>query len=173
MKRTAFYIISLLIALFSMAACDLNNNDAYEEYQKEWEAYQKKVQAQYQADSLLISDYLAEHDSVAEIHEASGIFYHIIAEGESQRPDIYSIVEVSYKGMLLDGTVFDQTDTDMTATFQLSNLIKGWQVGIPLIGTDGKIILYLPSYYGYGESESKTIPANSVLIFEVDLHSFY
>lgn len=83
------------------------------------------------------------------------------------------MVAVKYKGMLLDETVFEETTEEETASFLLSTLIAGWQIGIPLIGIEGKIILYLPSYYGYGISGSGDIPANTVLIFEIDLVDFY
>jgi FKBP-type peptidyl-prolyl cis-trans isomerase len=47
----------------------------------------------------------------------------------------------------------------------------GWQYGLPLIKPGGKILLYLPPSLGYGSSPVGTIPANSVLIFEVQLVS--
>lgn len=173
MKKFIAYLFIGLFSIVWFASCSNDNSDEYEEYLEQLEEHNKKVYAQYQADSTLISDYIIENDSVAEFNEDYGFFYHIIEPGSTLHPDKYSVVNVTYKGMLLDGTVFDETEGDESVRFYLSNLIYGWQYGIPLIGTEGKIILYLPSLYGYGETERDVIPANSVLIFEIGLLEFY
>jgi FKBP-type peptidyl-prolyl cis-trans isomerase FkpA len=48
-------------------------------------------------------------------------------------------------------------------------LILGWQYGIPLVKAGGRIMLYLPPSLGYGSQSTGTIPANSVLIFDITL----
>jgi FKBP-type peptidyl-prolyl cis-trans isomerase FkpA len=73
---------------------------------------------------------------------------------------------VKYTGRLTNGSVFDSSTG---ATFALANLITGWQQGIPYIGKGGKITLYLPPSLGYGSQASGSIPANSILIFEIEL----
>ncbi|MFN9955636.1 MAG: FKBP-type peptidyl-prolyl cis-trans isomerase, partial [bacterium] len=73
---------------------------------------------------------------------------------------------------LLDGTIFDQTTGNQTATFPLANLIPGWQEGIPLLQKGGKGTFLLPSALGYGPNPVGPIPANSVLIFEIELIDF-
>jgi len=55
--------------------------------------------------------------------------------------------------------------------FSLQNLVKGWQIGIPLLKAGGSGIFLLPSAMGYGTSGSGSIPPNAVLIFEIDLVS--
>ena len=170
------YFISVLFALIiglSLTSCLDNNDEEYQKYLEELAAYQKKVYEQYQADSLLIVDYLSENDSLAVFDEKYGFFYHIITPGGETHPDTYSTITVKYKGMLLDGTVFDQTEGEESVQLYLNNLISGWKIVLPLIGAGGKIILYLPSAYGYGETKMDVIPANSVLIFDVDLLHFY
>ena len=173
MKKYYTYLIFVLFIALSFTSCIDNNDDAYEEYLKQLAEYQKQVSEQFIADSIIITDYLTTNDSVATYHEESGIYYNIISEGGDSYPNSTSIIAVKYKGMLLDGTVFDETEDDETVSFDLSGLISGWRIGIPLIGSGGKIILYLPSYYAYGSNESDNIPANSVLIFDVELVSFY
>ena len=54
-------------------------------------------------------------------------------------------------------------------TFPLSNVIQGWQEGIPLFSEGGSGVLLIPSALGYGGQAVGSIPANSVLIFEVSL----
>ncbi|HAD33478.1 MAG TPA: FKBP-type peptidylprolyl isomerase, partial [Chitinophagaceae bacterium] len=57
-------------------------------------------------------------------------------------------------------------------SFGLDGLIVGWQEGIPLIGAGGKIKLYLPPSLAYGSNANGNIPANSSLIFDIDLLGF-
>lgn len=101
---------------------------------------------------------------------ASGV--HIIIHDigdENSKPDINSVVSVTYEGRLTDGSIFD-TGTDVN--FQLSSLIEGWQIGLQEIGAGGSCTLIIPASAGYGSQDSGTIPANSVLIFDIQLISF-
>lgn len=120
-------------------------------------------------DDGIIQDYLKENKIDAEKH-ASGIYYRITKEGNGQHPNGTSIVKVNYKGYLMkDGSVFDQQNG---IEFPLSNVIQGWQIGIPLISKGGSGQLFIPSYLGYGRQARPGIPANSILIFDVDLLNF-
>lgn len=123
---------------------------------------------QLKTDLELIKKYLSDNNLTAN-STASGLHYIITAPGNGGSPDISSTVTVKYKGYLLDGSVFDETSGSSSATFPLSNLIEGWQEGIPLLKTGGKGTFFIPSYLGYGPSRVGTIPANSVLIFEIEL----
>lgn len=125
-----------------------------------------------QQDDKAIRDYLADNNLTAIAHE-SGMYYRIIAEGAGNSPTTSSTVEVRYKGMLLNGTVFDQTEGDDTAELDLGTLIAGWRQALPLLKQGGKGVFYLPSALGYGTSGSRAIPPNSVLIFEIELLSFH
>jgi FKBP-type peptidyl-prolyl cis-trans isomerase FkpA len=103
---------------------------------------------------------------------ASGLHYIITEPGSSEHPALQHDVTVRYKGQLLDGTVFDQTDPGQSVTFPLSNLITGWQEAIPLLGKGGKGTFWLPSALGYGRQGTSGIPPNAVLIFEIELVDF-
>ena len=118
-----------------------------------------------------IEDYLAENNLVAE-HTASGLYYIITEPGSGGHPNLNSTVKVKYKGYLRSGRVFDETTGSQTATFPLTNLIAGWQEGIPLLQRGGKGTFFLPSDLGYGSQAVGDIPANSVLIFEIELVDF-
>lgn len=98
----------------------------------------------------------------------NAFYYKIEAPGTGNKPTLCSNVVIYYQGKLVDGTTFDQTGSS-PATFALSNLITGWQLGLPLIKAGGKIKLYLPPSLGYGNSFSGLVPANSILIFEISL----
>ena len=79
-------------------------------------------------------------------------------------------VVVNYKGYRFsDGVVFDQTKGN-PVTFPLSRLIKGWQIGVPLCKTGGKIKLLIPSALAYSiRTRSPKIPPNSTLVFEIEV----
>jgi FKBP-type peptidyl-prolyl cis-trans isomerase len=82
-------------------------------------------------------------------------------------------VTVNYRGTLTDGTEFDSSySRNQPATFSLSQVIKGWQDGIPGMQVGGKRKLSIPAAQAYGsQSPSAIIPANSDLYFEVELIS--
>jgi FKBP-type peptidyl-prolyl cis-trans isomerase FkpA len=103
------------------------------------------------------------------------MYYSIDAAGSGNTPTICSYVSVKYKGMLTNGNIFDQSSSPVS--FQLGGLIESWKKGIPLIKPGGKIKLYCPPSLAYGSQVIKdgsgnvVIPANSILIFEVELVS--
>ncbi|MCE2833908.1 MAG: FKBP-type peptidyl-prolyl cis-trans isomerase [Chitinophagaceae bacterium] len=102
--------------------------------------------------------------------DSRGFYYQILNPGTGATPTLASKVTVFYKGTLTDGSIFDQTAAN-PVTFGLSQLIVGWQYGIPLVKAGGRIMLYLPPSLGYGAQTVGSIPANSVLIFDITLQS--
>jgi len=112
-----------------------------------------------------LQQYLTTKGIAAE-QDDRGFFYKIEAQGNGNFPTACSDVTVNYRGTLTDGTIFDE---NKNIRFNLGNLIKGWQAGIPLISEGGKITLYLPPSLGYGATPTAGIPANSILIFSIDL----
>ena len=131
-------------------------------------ACNKETESQSQKDEKIIIQYLADHDMEAERHE-SGLYHHVIVEGTGGHPDINSTIEVRYTGYLTDNYVFDATAGTSTLTIALSQMIPGWQIGIPLMKSGGTSTLFIPSALGYGSQVSADIPPNSVLIFDVEL----
>ncbi len=103
----------------------------------------------------------------------SGLQYIIVEAGnEALKPGPRDTVYVHYKGTLIDGTVFDETQEGQEAVRMLMNrVVKGWTEGLQLIGEGGKIKLFVPSELGYGERGSQGIEPNSPLIFDVELDS--
>ena len=147
-----FLLLILLSCLFAFSACkkdDDNDN------------------RQAEIDEQIILDYLSDNNLTAQ-RDPSGIYYIITHEGDGEHPTAQSTVSVYYKGYLTDGSVFDQTGVG-TATFNLQGLIEGWQIGIPLLKEGGEGTFFIPSALGYGSQARPGIPANSVLIFEIEL----
>jgi FKBP-type peptidyl-prolyl cis-trans isomerase FkpA len=104
--------------------------------------------------------------------DPSGLYYQVITAGTGSYPTVNSTVDVNYEGKLLNGNVFAPAGGNLTDP--LTGLIKGWQIGIPFVNTGGRILLLIPSALGYGNtSPGATIPANSVLVFTIDLLSFH
>ena len=70
--------------------------------------------------------------------------------------------------MLLDGTVFDSHPTTPISSL-LSDMIQGFQIGLPLIQKGGTIKLIIPSSLAYGCNGIGAVPGNSILYFDVEL----
>jgi FKBP-type peptidyl-prolyl cis-trans isomerase FkpA len=115
-----------------------------------------------------LETYLSGAGVTNAIKHCSGMYYQIMTSGTDKTPTTCSFVSVNYKGTLTNGKVFDQT-TGTPVSFNLISLIEGWKKGIPLIKKGGKIMLYIPPSLGYGSTVVGSIPANSILIFEIEL----
>lgn len=116
----------------------------------------------------------ATANNIAATKDASGMYYQIVSAGTgTSLPNGNSFVEVTYKGTLLNGTVFDSTATGKTASFYLYQLIPGWQIGVPKIKAGGRIKLLIPSALAYGcQGAGTAIPSNTPIYFDVTLVSF-
>ena len=81
-------------------------------------------------------------------------------------------VTVNYTGRLVDGKIFDSS-ISRNEPFQFvlgaEQVIKGWDEGIIGMKVGGKRTLSIPSELGYGAKDYGPIPANSTLIFDVEL----
>jgi FKBP-type peptidyl-prolyl cis-trans isomerase FkpA len=115
----------------------------------------------------------ATTNGINAVAHSSGLYYEIIDPGSGPTPSQSSNVVITYTGMLLDGTVFDQRTTPNNTTtdppWPLSQLIEGWKVGIPLIQKGGHIKLIVPSSMAYGCAGYGIIPADAVLYFDINL----
>ena len=106
---------------------------------------------------------------------SSGLLYKFEKENNSQKPSNGNKVKVHYKGMLLDGTVFDSSykrNQPIEFTLGIGQVIKGWDEGISLLGIGDKASFIIPSHLAYGSSGAGgVIPPNATLVFEVELIS--
>lgn len=92
--------------------------------------------------------------------------------GTGKAPCYGSTVTVHYVGTLTNGKVFDSSrDRNQPFSFRIgtSEVIKGWDVGLSTMKIGGKRKLEIPPEMGYGSRAVGSIPANSTLIFEVEL----
>jgi FKBP-type peptidyl-prolyl cis-trans isomerase FkpA/FKBP-type peptidyl-prolyl cis-trans isomerase FklB len=116
-------------------------------------------------------DFLAENKKKDGIKvTASGLQYKITKEGTGPSPKPDDTVVVNYTGTLTDGTKFDSSyDRHQPAEFPLKGVIPGWTEALQLMKKGSKATLYIPPQLAYGEHPRPGIPANSVLVFEVEL----
>lgn len=126
------------------------------------------VQDQYNTDTKLIQDYLTSHVITAQQDSLSGIFYRIDSIGTGINPKPGDTIQVKYTGKLLTDSIFQKMDTAVTFILN-QGLIPAWQICIPKIKAGGGIDIYSQSYFGFGGVAQQGIPANSVLIFNVQL----
>jgi peptidylprolyl isomerase len=79
---------------------------------------------------------------------------------------------IHYKGTLQDGTEFDSSygrNSPFVTYIGYGQVIEGWDIGIVNLKEGGKRKLTIPPELGYGKQAQGKIPANSTLIFEVEL----
>nr|WP_321452643.1 FKBP-type peptidyl-prolyl cis-trans isomerase [uncultured Carboxylicivirga sp.] len=167
MRKVVFAKSFIGVAVIALTVFGCSKDDVYDAVK------------QMEIDRKIIEDYISDNDlNAAEIFigdKPMGVFYfnHDVAdEADTDKPKASSIVEVSYKGYLTNGKVFDQTKEDDTFRYPLNGLIAGWKIGIPLMSKGDKISLIIPSPLAYGNYAMNGIPANSVLVFDIKLHDF-
>ncbi len=101
----------------------------------------------------------------------SGLQYKVITEGTGEKPKATDKVKVNYEGKLIDGTVFDSSiKRGQPATFQVSQVIKGWTEALKLMPVGSKWEIYIPYQLAYGDrATGKDIKPYSALTFSVEL----
>lgn len=132
----------------------------------------KKDEDRSAQDESTITQYIADNKIANAKATGSGLYYVITNPGSGPQPSASSDVEVKYKGYLANGSVFDES-TNAGVKFNLANVIKGWQEGIPLFKKGGKGQLFVPSALAYGSQSQNNIPAYSVLIFDIELRDVF
>ena len=134
----------------------------------------KKTEAAAQYDlspasnQKFLADYAAKPGT---IKTQDGLEYRVLKAGKGKSPQSADdMVTVSYKGWLINGKVFDQTQKGQTAEFPAGQLIPGWVEALSLMKEGDHWELVLPSELGYGpEGAGNDIPPNQTLVFDMTL----
>jgi peptidylprolyl isomerase len=105
----------------------------------------------------------------------SGLRFNIIREGKGGKPQPGATVAVNYKGMLLSGEVFDNSDlNDGPLEFPVGvrQVIPGWDETVLDMRLGEKRLVVIPPELAYGDrGAGGVIPPNSFLVFEMELVS--
>ena len=138
---------------------------------------EKETQIQAEKNKVTIEagdKFRAEYEKKAGVKKTeSGLLYKIEKAGSGESPKPSDTVKVHYKGTLTDGTTFDSSyDRGEPIEFQLNQLIPAWIEAIPMLKKGGKMEIVVPPQLGYGDRPAGKIPANSTLIFEIELLDF-
>lgn len=111
-------------------------------------------------------------NKITAVKDPQGVRYTVTEQGSgSDTPCLESRIRVVYTGKLMTtGAIFDAAAAPVE--FSLLGLIPGWQIAFPKLTRGSKATLYIPSVLAYGAQAVGKIPANSNLIFEVELIGF-
>lgn len=100
----------------------------------------------------------------------SGLQYVVLEPGEGRTPKATDKVRVHYHGTFMDGEVFDSSkDRDDPFETNVRGVIPGWQEGLQMMKEGSRYRFFIHPKLAYGERDSPRMPANSLLIFEVEM----
>ncbi len=104
----------------------------------------------------------------------SGLQYIVVTAGEGESPQAGDMVNMHYSASLPDGTMIADsysTGQPSSAIMGREQLLPGWEEGVLLMKTGGKMQMLLPPELAFGEQGYGMIPANSQVVLEVELIS--
>jgi FKBP-type peptidyl-prolyl cis-trans isomerase len=97
------------------------------------------------------------------------LMYRVVKEGKGDKPSETGTVVVSYRGTLVDGTEFDATPEDKTATLKLTDSITGWREALKRMPAGSSWEIVVPPSMAYATRGAGSIGPNETLVFNVDL----
>jgi FKBP-type peptidyl-prolyl cis-trans isomerase FkpA len=123
------------------------------------------------AEAGTAEQFLAWHKGTAGVvTTASGLQYQVIKKGEGPTPTDADVALVNYKGSLRTGKVFDQAQR---APFPVTGVVPGFSEALKLMPKGSTYRIWIPPALGYGaQAQGDAIPANSLLIFDVEMIDF-
>jgi FKBP-type peptidyl-prolyl cis-trans isomerase FklB len=105
----------------------------------------------------------------------SGLQYRILKAGNGRKPTATDTIECHFRGTLIDGQTFAESDPGKPVTFKMSEVIPGWQEALQLMTVGSKWQLFIPPQLAYGERGvgrarlAPKIGPNATVIYEMDL----
>lgn len=162
------YLVFLSVSVLGLSGCGENA--------EEQKFRQELIDKAINDDVRKMGDaFLADNAKEAGvIVTASGLQYKVLVAGEGESPSATDVVTVHYEGLRVDGHIFDSSyKRGEPSSFPLNRVIRGWTEGVGMMNKGAVWMLYLPPELAYGAlSPSRDIPANSTLIFKVELLDF-
>lgn len=128
---------------------------------------QQAVQENKQKGEAYLADYKGQPGVQV---SPGGVLYKVIQEGSGRKPLESDMVEINYRGSLIDGAEFDATEPGHPANLKVSALINGWKQALSMMSVGSKWHIVVPAQLGYGERGVGTdIGPNEVLVFDLEL----
>lgn len=160
-----FYYLSI-ICILSMA-CNRTQEDATDKKEK---INPFNLEQLAEIDRQIIREYVGVNTDMTFDSTKSGIFYAIENPGIGSPPTDSSTVTVNYTLYLVDGKLIESSEiTGEPSTFEVGNVIDGWQESLKLLGVTGKGTFVIPSGLGYGLRSVNGMPRNSILVFDIEI----
>lgn len=130
----------------------------------------KSVTANNSIISLPLTPIVPAPQRLCAAKKPSGLGYTTLRQGQGATPAADDTVLVNYIGYLAaTGAVFDQ---GMHSPLPANQVIPGFSQGLQMTSRNGVVRLCIPAALGYGAQESGPIPANSDLVFQVEVIDF-
>lgn len=127
--------------------------------------------AQNEQSPIDLAAYLDEQGIEAQATDY-GLYYELKENGADRKPKVGDYLSLHFKGQLLDGTVFEESDPTDPFVFQVGyrQVIRGWDLGIREFPVGSKGTIYIPPNLGYGKrGAGQQVPPNAALKFEVEV----
>lgn len=137
------------------------------------------AQSQKEIDDKILTDYFKKNKIKKVKKSSSGLYYLVKKKGNGENAKPGQKVSMKYLGTFLDGKRFDG---NMDENYELKKnpfnfvlgrgqVISGWDEGIQYFSPGSRGFIYLPSGLAYGPTAMGPIPANSVLVFQIEVIS--
>jgi FKBP-type peptidyl-prolyl cis-trans isomerase len=107
------------------------------------------------------------------VQSESGLVYIIYDEGTGSKPESGSKMSVHYTGTFRrGGEKFDSSKDrgqPMDFSYKVNRMVPGFEEGLGLVGTGGKLKIFIPYHGAYGPQGRGPIPAYSDLVFDLEI----
>jgi FKBP-type peptidyl-prolyl cis-trans isomerase FkpA len=143
------HLVGLLVFVLTLFSCSTYNDDEIGSFDKQ------------------IKDHLSKKGIECK-RSSSGLYYKIIEPGEGVQIKYTDRVSFTYKGEFLNGKVFDHEKKPVE--FEVRQLIGAWKEIMVELRPGGKAFLVAPPQLGYGDRQLDDIPANSILVYNLEVH---
>jgi FKBP-type peptidyl-prolyl cis-trans isomerase FkpA len=170
MKTRPGIILIIVVSAFGLTHCFESENLTPEQRLERDVSSVNKTQLEI--DLAIIDDSLTMW-GVTPIIGPHKMRYTVEQLGTGPKPTLSSVISVKYKGTFLTtGDIFGEHDH---LVYNLSQLILGWKIVLPLLPVGSKATLYIPSGYAYGpqpivnDQGTVIVPADSNMVFEIEL----
>lgn len=166
-----------LVSIKPKAQVEAEEKVKQEEQAKMMAAAEANKAVQADADDKLIQDYFTKNNIKDAKKTASGLYYVVTQPGEGPNAMPGQKATVNYTGRNMQGETFDSNVDpafNHVSPFEFNlgqhQVIQGWDEGVSLMNKGMKATFYIPSGMAYGpNARAEKIPANAILIFDIEL----